>query len=83
MYYHVIEAKYIEKYKIWLKFEDEENGEIDFSNEFDGPIFEPLNNIEYFKKFDIQGKTLHWKNGADFAPEYLYELIVKKGATVA
>ncbi len=83
MYYHVIEAKYIEKYKIWLKFEDEENGEIDFSNEFDGPIFEPLNNIEYFKKFDIQGKTLHWKNGADFAPDYLYELIVKKGATVA
>lgn len=83
MYYHVIEAKYIEKYKIWLKFEDGENGEIDFSNEFDGPIFEPLNNIEYFKRFDIQGKTLHWKNGADFAPEYLYELIVKKGAAVA
>jgi len=30
MYYHVIEAKYIEKYKIRLKFEDGKNGEIDF-----------------------------------------------------
>ena len=62
-----------ERVTLDIKFEDGKNGEIDFSNEFDGPIFEPLKKVEYFKKFNIEVKTLHWENGADFAPEYLYE----------
>ena len=78
MNYHIIEAKYLKDYKIWIKFEDGKNGVLDFSNEFDGPIFLPLKKIEYFKNFKIEGNTLHWENGADFAPEYLYDLLAKK-----
>lgn len=79
MRYYIVSAKYIENFKVLIEFEDGKKGEIDFSNEFDGPIFKPLKNIGFFKKFNIEGKTLHWQNGADFAPEYLYELIVNKG----
>lgn len=62
---------------MWVKFADGVEGEIDFANEFDGPIFEPLKDVNFFKRFDLQGHTLHWKNDADFAPEYLYDMVKK------
>ena len=83
MKYHIIETKYISKYIIWLKFRDGLEGKMDFSNEFDGPIFEPLKKIKYFKSFIIKGNTICWDNGADFAPEYLYQSIKNRTATVA
>ena len=49
MYYHIVEAKHTKDYKIWIKFEDGKNGEINLINEFDGPIFYPLKEIDYFK----------------------------------
>ncbi|HEB30139.1 MAG TPA: DUF2442 domain-containing protein [Spirochaetes bacterium] len=83
MKYHIIEAKYINNYNIWLKFKDGFEGKMDFSDEFDGPIFEPLKKIKYFKSFIIEGNTICWDNGADFAPEYLYQCIKNRTATVA
>lgn len=69
----VIKARYIKDYKIWLVFNDGAEGVVDLSDELDGNIFEPLKDLSYFKKFMINGHTLSWKNGADFAPEFLYE----------
>ncbi|TAK60614.1 MAG: DUF2442 domain-containing protein [Bacteroidetes bacterium] len=78
MYYHIIDARYIQEYIIWMKFKDGTEGEINFFHDLDGPIFEPLRIKDYFKQFDLQGHTLHWKNGADFAPEYLYQLVKER-----
>jgi hypothetical protein len=83
MKYHIIEAKYINNYNICLKFRDGLEGKIDFCNEFDGQIFKPLKKIEYLKSFSIEGNTICWDNGADFAPEYLYQSINNRAATVA
>lgn len=41
-------------------------------------IFKPLEDIEYFKKFDLVLNTIGWQNGLDLAPEYLYELETNK-----
>jgi hypothetical protein len=71
---HVEEAKYVDQYRVWLKFSDGVEGQVDLRNELHGPVFEPLKDLELFKQFTIEGHTLTWPNGADFAPEHLHSL---------
>src|SRR5262249_28822596 len=75
MKYHVTEARHVSGYVIRLKFRDGTAGEIDLRAELTGLIFEPLRDLEMFKKFSVHPEfhTLTWPNGADFAPEYLYQ----------
>ncbi len=75
--YLVKSAKYIEDYKVWLKFADGKSGEIDLAKTLKGRggVFTPLQDINYFKNFKIVGSTIAWENEADLAPESLYELL--------
>ena len=75
MILHVREAKYRHGYVIWLRFNDGAEGEIDLENYLQGEMFEPLQDLGAFKKFwvDPELQTIVWENGADLAPEFLYE----------
>jgi hypothetical protein len=75
MFMYVTDARYIEGYRVQLSFSDGTTAEADLKGSLDGPIFVPLQDIEYFKSFSIVGHTLAWPNGADFAPEYLRSLV--------
>jgi hypothetical protein len=68
-------ATYVKDYTLYLRFSDGLDGEIDLEHELDGEIFEPLKDISYFKDFIVNQElhTVVWPNGADFAPEFLYE----------
>ena len=81
MFIHVVKAKHIAGHRVHLWFNDETDGEIDLSESLAGPVFEPLRDVEYFRRVTIEGHTLAWPNGADFAPEYLHNL-VKSQTTV-
>lgn len=71
----IIEAEYEHDYIIHLRFDDGIEGDVDMSQELYGELFEPLKNLEMFKQFTIHPEfhTLCWPNGADIAPEFLYE----------
>jgi hypothetical protein len=75
MILHVKEAKYLRDYKIWLRFNDGAEGEVDLSGELEGEMFEPLRDADVFKCFrvDPELQTVVWENGADLVPEFLYE----------
>tara|TARA_B100000959_G_scaffold270349_1_gene317082 strand:- start:1708 stop:1953 length:246 start_codon:yes stop_codon:yes gene_type:complete len=75
MILHVKEAKYLHDYVIWLKFNDGAIGELDLKDELFGEVFEPLKDLEKFKAFkvDPELETIVWDNGADMAPEFLYD----------
>ncbi|RJP31471.1 MAG: DUF2442 domain-containing protein [Candidatus Omnitrophota bacterium] len=75
MFLHVTEAKYMQDYQVWIAFNDGTEGIIDLSEDLNGRIFEPLKDVDYFKSFHIEGHTLSWENGADFAPEFLRDLM--------
>ena len=69
----VTKANYVRSYLIEIKFNDGTKKVIDFEPWFTGPIFRPLKSRAYFKRFFIDGPTIAWPNGADIAPETLYE----------
>jgi hypothetical protein len=69
----VTEARYVSGRTIWLRFSDGAEGEVDLSAEIHGEVFEPLRDVEYFRKFEVNREfgTVVWPNGADLAPEFL------------
>jgi Protein of unknown function (DUF2442) len=71
---HITEMKYLSGYRVWLKFEDGKEGEIDLKEELWGEVFEPLKEVDRFKavRLDRELNTIRWETGADFAPEFLY-----------
>ena len=74
----VTKADYVSERILELTFNDGVKSEIDFSNWIEKyPFFEPLKDTEYFKQFSLDGWTVVWANGADIAPETLYEIAVK------
>lgn len=77
MDYHVVEARYVDGHRVWLRFRDGTVGEVDLGPALQGPVFEPLRDPEYFKAFTIHPEfhTLVWPNGADFAPEFLHDRV--------
>lgn len=74
MFLEVTKAKYLKDYEIMLWFNNGEKRRVNLKESLVGPVFEQLNYIEYFKNFTIKFNTIEWNNGADFAPEYLYEI---------
>ena len=77
MLYRLVEARYVREFTLWLRFSDGVEGEFDLSDELDGPIFEPLKELEVFRSFQLHPElhTVTWPNGADFAPEFLHDLV--------
>ncbi len=69
----VVQAEYRDEFRIKLTFNDGTTETVDFSNWLEGPIFEPLQDVAYFRRFFLEGGTVSWPNGADIAPETLYE----------
>jgi hypothetical protein len=76
MIVRVVDAKHVKDYRVWLKFNDATEAEVDLASELWGEIFAPLKDPAYFARFRVE-ETLIWPNGADFAPEFLYELACK------
>ena len=75
MILHVTEVKYLHDYVIWVRFNDGAAGEVDLSAELEGEVFGPLQDKVLFKtvKVDPFMQTIVWDNGADLAPEFLYD----------
>ena len=71
----IVAATHVGGYVLHLRFADGTEGDVDLEAELYGELFEPLKALELFSRFSIhpEFRTLCWPNGADIAPEYLYE----------
>jgi hypothetical protein len=75
MYYDVIEARYVEDYKLHLTFENGRSDVVDFLKYIQkGGIFAPLKDLDSFKQFTINEElgVITWEDAVDIAPEILY-----------
>ena len=77
MILHTTEVAPLPGYRLFLRFNNGAVGEVDLSAELGGEVFEPLRAPALF---DTAGqhpvmRTAAWANGADLAPEFLFELM--------
>jgi len=73
----VVAVDYVRDYTLRVRFANGVEGEIDLAAEMDGEIFQPLRERDYFQQVRVNPElhTIVWPNGADFAPEFLYDCI--------
>lgn len=76
MILRIHEAQVCGSHSLRLTFNDGTSKQVDVSPLLEGPIFEPLRDPTYFASVTVDPVcgTVVWPNGADFAPEALYEL---------
>ncbi|MEW6359356.1 MAG: DUF2442 domain-containing protein [Planctomycetota bacterium] len=72
-----MEAHYRGGFTVHIRFSDGTEGDVDLSDELYGEIFEPLKDQTFFSQVSVHPEfhTIFWPNGADFAPEFLYEKV--------
>jgi hypothetical protein len=79
----VKDVAYVCEYKLLVTFEDGVVKLVDLEPYLDGDVFEPLNDIDYFKTVRVNPDidTIVWENNADLSPDFLYEIgVVKAGS---
>jgi uncharacterized protein DUF2442 len=76
MFLHVQRMSYLRDYVLRVEFTDGVVKDVDLEGELHGEIFEPLRDPGFFKQARVneETRTIEWPNGADFAPEFLYEI---------
>ena len=78
LWLHVTAVEYLEDYKLRLQFNNGIEAIVDLELELYGEIFEPLKNQDLFQQVFLTGRTIEWPNGADFSPEFLFDLATNK-----
>ena len=77
---HVVRAEHQGGFRIRIAFSDGLEATLDFEQWLEGPVFEPLKDEAYFRRFFVEGGTIVWPNGADVAPETLHQHAAKGAA---
>ena len=77
MILHTTEVTPLPGYRLAVGFNNGENGIVDLSAELAGDMFAPLRDPELFAtayQHPVM-RTVAWANGADLAPEFLFDLM--------
>jgi len=79
----VSEARYLKDYRVYIKFNTGESGEVDLRDVvYKHAVAAPLRDPELFARFHLDGwPTLAWDCGFDVAPESLYRRATGKAAS--
>lgn len=73
---HILSAEVVGDHLLRLEFDNHMLKTVNCRPLLEGPVFEPLQDPKYFARVVVDPicGTVVWPNGADFAPEALYEL---------
>lgn len=73
MYLSVIDVKPLDNYKLFLKFENNEERIFDVNPYLEIGKFTELKNKKLFSSVKVSFDSIEWGNGLDLDPELLYE----------
>ena len=70
----ITQLRVLDDYRLEIFFNDGVHGVISLSDRLFGPVFEPLKDVSFFSKAKVdEFGVVTWPNGADLAPDALYE----------
>jgi len=73
MYLSIIDVKPLDNYKLFLKFENNEERIFDVNPYLDIGKFTELKDKKLFDSVKVSFDSIEWGNGLDLDPELLYE----------
>lgn len=76
----IIKGKPLPNYRVWIRFDDGLEGEVDLSDLVGKGVFEAWESIDFFNQVRIDPKTdtLAWGEEIDLDPYVLREKVVTK-----
>lgn len=76
----IISVEAFDRYLIHVRFDDGVSGTVSLESSLFGPMFEPLRDPEFFRQVTVdEFGAVSWPNGADLAPDALYDQILAAG----
>ena len=70
----VVDVDYIKDYELLVTFNDGSKKNGDLQPYLTGEVFGELLDKDKFIQYGLTRVTIEWANGADLAPEFLYEI---------
>lgn len=70
----VVDVDYIQDYQLMVSFSDGVRKKVDLDKYLTGEVFGALRDKALFVQYALTRFTIEWVNGADLAPEFLYEI---------
>ena len=76
----IVSCKPLASYRVWIRFDDGLEGEVDLNDLVGKGIFEAWNSVEFFNqvRVDPQSETLAWGEDIDLDPYVLREKLLNK-----
>ena len=73
---HVLAVRHVRDHVLWLRFSDGLEGTVDLAPRLDrGGVLSALRDVSLFSLARVEGETIVWPNGADWAPDSLHALV--------
>ena len=70
----IISVRPLDDYRLEIVFSDGTRGVASLKDRLFGPVFEPLRDVSFFRQVSVDDYgAVCWPNGADLAPDALYE----------
>ena len=67
-----IQVKALDNYKIWIKYSDGVQGEVDLSRFVGKGVFSSWNDYDEFKKVHIENGAIAWNDQIDLCSDSIY-----------
>jgi hypothetical protein len=75
----IVHVQALSDWRLDIRFSDGTSGVISIKDRLFGPVFEPLKDQAFFAQAKVdEFGAICWPNGADLAPDALYEILRAK-----
>ena len=76
------EVRVLDNYRLWLRFDDGIEGEVDFSRKARTGVYAPWEDYDYFRRAQVgPSGELVWDDQVDFSPDSLWFQVTGRAPT--